>query len=144
MRLPLTLAVLVAAASAHAQVYRWVDEQGKVHYGERAPSGAKASQVADKLATPPGAPKPPPDPSQQERDFQRRQIERGQREAAEQKTATQAKERCDRERQRLAGLRNARRVASGVDEKGERRYLSDGERNEAIANQEGAVARACS
>ena len=137
--------MLAAATAAHAQVYRWVDEQGKVHYGERPPSGAKASPVQDKLAAPPGAPAPKaaPDASQQERDFQRRRMEREQKEAREQQAAEKAKQQCERERTRLAQLRNVRRIQSGVDEKGNLRYMSDAERADAIASQEGAVARAC-
>ncbi len=146
MRGAIALAALLAAATAaHAQVYRWVDEQGKVHYGERPPSGAKASPVQDKLAAPPGepAPKAAPDASQQERDFQRRRMEREQKEAREQQAAEKAKQQCERERTRLAQLRNVRRIQSGVDEKGNLRYMSDAERADAIASQEGAVARAC-
>jgi hypothetical protein len=145
----LALAALLAAAAAHAQVYRWVDEQGKVHYGERPPSGAKASPVQDKLGTPPGAPpgapapKAAPDASQQEREFQRRRVEREQKEARDQQAAERAKQQCEREKTRLAQLRNVRRIQSGVDEKGNLRYMSDGERADAIATQEGAVGRAC-
>lgn len=145
MRRSIVLAALLAASAAHAQVYRWVDEQGKVHYGERPPSGAKANPVQDKLAAPPGAPAPKaaPDASQQERDFQRRRMEREQQEASEQKAAEKAKQQCERERTRLAQLRNVRRIQSGVDEKGNLSYMSDAERADAIASQEGAVARAC-
>lgn len=132
-------AIAFAPFAAHAQVYRWVDEQGKVHYGERPPTGAKASPVQDELAAPPGAaaPKAAPDASQQERDFQRRRVE------CEQKEAEKAKQQCERERSRLAQMRNVRRIQSGVDEKGNLRYMSDAERADAIASQEGAVARAC-
>ena len=145
MRRAIAFAALLAASTAHPQVYRWVDEQGKVHYGERPPSGAKASPVEDRLAAPPGAPAPKaaPDASQQERDFQRSRMEREQTEAREQKAAEKAKQQCERERSRLAQLRNVRRIQSGVDEKGNLRYMSDAERADAIASQEGAVARAC-
>jgi hypothetical protein len=141
----IAFAAVLAAAAAHAQVYRWVDEQGKVHYGERPPAGAKASPVQDKLAAPPGAPAPKaaPDASQQERDFQRRQMERQQKEASEQKAAARAKAECERERSRLAQLRTARRITAGVDDKGDTRYMSDAERADSIGNQEAAVARAC-
>jgi hypothetical protein len=135
--------LLAAAATTQAQVYRWVDEQGKVHYGERPPSGAKARAVEDKVATPPGIAKPGADTSQQERDFQRRRMEREQAEAREQQAAEKARRECERERTRLAQLRNVRRIQSGVDEKGNLRYMSDTERADAIAGQEAAVARAC-
>ena len=145
LRSAIVLAALLAASAAHAQVYRWVDEQGRVHYGERPPSGAKASPVQDKLAAPPGAPAPKaaPDASQQERDFQRRQMERQQQEATEQKAAARAKAECERERSRLAQLLTSRRITAGVDDKGDTRYMSDAERADAIGNQETAVARAC-
>ncbi len=139
----LALLALLAAVAVPAQVYRWVDGEGKVHYGERPPSGAKASPVEDKIATPPGTAKPKADAAQQERDFQRRRIEREQQEAREQRSAEKGKQACERERSRLATLRNARRVTAGVDDKGDRRYLSDAERADSIRTQEDAVARAC-
>jgi hypothetical protein len=144
MRTVLAIALLLAAAAAtHAQVYRWVDEQGKVHYGERPPSGAKATPVETKPAGPPAAANPNADASQQERDFQRRRMEREQAEARDQKAADKARQQCERERTRLAQLRNVRRIQNGVDEKGNLRYMSEGERADAIAAQQGTVARAC-
>lgn len=47
------LILAAAAAPAFAQVFKWVDERGVTHYGERPPSGAKATEVQDKLASPP-------------------------------------------------------------------------------------------
>jgi Domain of unknown function (DUF4124) len=46
----LALAMLLAAVAAHARVYPWIDEQGKVLYGERPPAGAKARPVEDRLS----------------------------------------------------------------------------------------------
>jgi hypothetical protein len=40
----LLLALAVASLYAHAQVYRWVDDKGKVHYGDR-PLGKENSKV---------------------------------------------------------------------------------------------------
>jgi hypothetical protein len=47
------LIFLALAAPALAQVYKWVDERGVTHYGERPPQGGKASEVPDRLASPP-------------------------------------------------------------------------------------------
>jgi len=44
------------AAPAYAQVFKWVDERGVTHYGERPPQGGKATEVPDKLGTPGGVP----------------------------------------------------------------------------------------
>jgi hypothetical protein len=46
-------ALAAEAAPALAQVFKWVDERGITHYGERPPQGVKAKEVQDKLASPP-------------------------------------------------------------------------------------------
>lgn len=37
--------VMALAAPAGAAIYKWVDEKGVTHYGEKAPEGAKATTV---------------------------------------------------------------------------------------------------
>jgi hypothetical protein len=44
---------MAVAVPAFAQVYKWVDERGVTHYGERPPQGRKSSEVPHKLGTPP-------------------------------------------------------------------------------------------
>ena len=61
----LVLPFAALLATAHAgQIYRWVDAQGQVHYGETPPTGVSAQQ---KSGLKPGvslsAPPPPPTPS---------------------------------------------------------------------------------
>ena len=46
------LIFLATALPAFAQVYKWVDERGVTHYGERPPQGSKASEVPNRLASP--------------------------------------------------------------------------------------------
>src|SRR6266436_4789565 len=46
------LIFMAAALPAFAQVYKWVDERGVTHYGERPPQGSKASEVPNRLASP--------------------------------------------------------------------------------------------
>lgn len=41
----LCAALALAACAANAQVFRWTDSQGKVHYGDRPPDDGKAKQV---------------------------------------------------------------------------------------------------
>jgi hypothetical protein len=50
----LSLALLLALASggATAQAYRWVDENGRVHYGDRPPSAASAAVAGTRSAKP--------------------------------------------------------------------------------------------
>jgi Domain of unknown function (DUF4124) len=50
----LVLAACVAPVSA--QVFKWVDERGITHYGERPPQGVKASEVPNRLGSPAAPP----------------------------------------------------------------------------------------
>jgi len=45
MRL-MSVALLVVATAASAQVFKWTDASGKTHYGDRPPEDAKAQQIA--------------------------------------------------------------------------------------------------
>ena len=45
LRYALCIALAVAAFCAQAQVFRWTDSQGKVHYGDRPPDESKAKTV---------------------------------------------------------------------------------------------------
>jgi len=53
----LALALLLAAGATHAQIYRWVDENGRVQYStEKPPKGVQATVVdPDAKAGPPAA-----------------------------------------------------------------------------------------
>jgi len=104
--------VLVAVATpAFAQVYKWVDERGVTHYGERPPQGRKASEVPHKLGTPgPGSTvreSPPP----QDRSPQQGQTpSQGQAQAAppldrEAQDALRRQEQCTQQRDLLARLK---------------------------------------
>jgi hypothetical protein len=129
---------------AIAQVYKWVDEQGGTHYGERAPQGRKAEEVGQRLANPGPAPGKAAQPSWQEQDlqFRRRRIENEQAEAKnKQREATQAQA-CSQARNQVAQVRSARRLYS-MDEKGERVFQSDDERNASIARLEQLVSERC-
>lgn len=43
------LALLFAAHAAAAQVYKWVDSDGRTHYGNRPPPGVAAQPVGDRM-----------------------------------------------------------------------------------------------
>lgn len=41
--------LLLASVSVHAEVYKWTDENGKVHFGDRAPAEKKAEAIDEAL-----------------------------------------------------------------------------------------------
>lgn len=76
----LAAALVLAAGAAEAVLYRWVDEKGHVHYGENPPPGVRAQEF------PPAEPAPAAAPAKtledEEREFQKRRLERLEREKA--------------------------------------------------------------
>ena len=120
------------ALAAHAQVFKWVDEKGRTHYGERPPEGVKSSEVAK--------PVPPSDPAKAAApddwrkkvlDAKRDKVQREQEaEAAGRREAgdrAQAERRCRNARIALDRLDNVHNLYK-YNDKGERVYLTDAER----------------
>ncbi len=135
------LAVMLAfAASAFAQMYRWVDKDGRVHYtATPPPPGVKARTLQAPTVTAPApdeaakdaaakdAPRGPLTPAEQEQEFRKRQLEA---QKASEKQAQAAKEaeikqgNCDRARAALATYESGQRVAR-TNAQGERYYLEE-------------------
>jgi glutaredoxin len=46
-RLAILLALLIPAAKLPAEIYKWVDEQGQVHYSDRKPDDQSVSEVPE-------------------------------------------------------------------------------------------------
>ncbi len=124
-----------AVLPVSAQVYKWVDENGVTHYGERAPQGRTATEVPNRLATP--APEGPstqatPDPAASP--ASRADQEKAPPEAA------RRRENCRQQRELLARLRRANN-ARGPGESAE---TSGPDREATLARQEQLVLTACS
>ena len=135
----LALLLVLAVPTASAQVYKWVDDKGRVHYGEKPPAGSKPSAVKPPAATP-NAPAKAQDPQSQELEFRRRQLERGQDEAKQAREAANNEVRCDNAKERLV---IAERAALYRREKGERVFFSDAEQKAEVENRRAAVTQYC-
>ena len=139
--LPHFVALWLSAGAAFGQVYRWVDEQGATHYGARPPQGAKAREVEDKLATPPGTAPRSEDWQQRDREFRQRQIQSGEAQAKKDEEARRRRELCNEQRDRLARLQQSRTYT--LNEKGERVFDDESQRQATIARQEKIAAQYC-
>lgn len=131
-------------APATAQVYKWVDEKGKTHYGERAPQGKKAQEVGQRLANPGPAPGKAAQPDWREKDleFRGRRIEAEQAQTKQEQRETANHQACNQAQDRLAQIKSARSVYR-LDEKGERVYQSDDEHRALIAQMERLISERC-
>ncbi len=134
-------ALLVPAV---AQVYKWVDEKGVTHYGERAPQGSKAEDVQQRLGKPGVAPGKAAQPGWQEQDleFRKRRIQAEQTESKNKQREDSQHQACNQARDQLAQMKSMRRMYR-LDEKGERVYQSDEERGAAIARLEQQISERC-
>ena len=135
----LALLLALAVPVASAQVYKWVDEKGRVHYGEKAPAGSKPSAVKPPAA-PPNAPAKAQDLQSQELEFRRRRIKQGEDEARQARDAANREVQCNNAKERLA---IAEQAALYRLEKGERVFLSDAEHKAEVENRRAAVTRYC-
>jgi len=91
------LILAAVVAPAFAQVFKWVDERGITHYGERPPQGGKATEVPDRLGSPAGTP-PKANPQPSEGDS-RTPVQ------ADKTDDSRRRDQCDTQRELLARLR---------------------------------------
>jgi type IV secretory pathway VirB10-like protein len=136
-------AVLALAQPAGAELYKWIDADGKVHYSDQPPPpGAKqqkapgAPRTAAPAPAPPGdgktaaaAPTAPKTPAEQEMEFRKRRVEQAEAEAKRQQEAQAAAEKqrnCQQAMNRVAMLQTGGRITK-AGPNGEQIYLGDSE-----------------
>ncbi len=135
----LALLLALAVPIASAQVYKWVDEKGQVHYGEKPPAGSKPSAVKPPAVSP-NPPAQAQDFPSQELESRRRQIKRAEDEERQARDAANREARCNNAKERLA---IAEQAALYRREKGERVFLSDAEHKAEVESRRAAVAQYC-
>ncbi|VAX06883.1 hypothetical protein MNBD_GAMMA25-1512 [hydrothermal vent metagenome] len=141
------LLLLLSLPMAQAEIYKWVDEQGQVHYSEKPPKEKHpATEIRIRTYTP-HAPLISPKQRKQQRDnllraFQEeRQIRNEAKEKKEQKEAKN-RNNCMHARDRLKNFERAN-VLYDLDEQGERVYLSDAQRKRAEDNLRAQINKWC-
>ena len=154
------LALLMASATASAQMYKWVDKDGKVRYTDTPPpGGTKSSKIAAPApaASPaPGSPSPatkdlkdvkkgPLTPAEQEAEFRKRQADAAKnadKSAQEARAQSEKNEACQRSREYLATLESGQRIQR-TNAAGERYYLEDAQVQAEITKARGQIQSAC-
>jgi hypothetical protein len=146
MRLLVLGSMLFYTAAASAQLYRWVDGDGRVHYSSAPPPAGVKSRTLTAPASAPVAPatngesapdaaakdasKGPLTPAEQEQAFRKRQLETqkaAEKAEAERKEASTGAANCERAREYLRTLESGQRV-SRTNAQGEREYIDDAAR----------------
>ncbi len=128
LRTLLTLLILSPAVSV-AEVYRWVDEDGRTHFGDRPPTQA-ASQEVKVESAPARVDNSARDRQQKVNAFlEQKQQERDQQRAADAKAEKQAAKRAEQCTKLRARLKYMDSVSTfyNLNEQGERVFVSESE-----------------
>ena len=146
----LMLMLLGASQSAFAgKIYKWVDSEGKIHYGERPPAG-NGQQMRVPRNPPRGATPAPSATTGENKDAASKFLESV---AAERKEKNEAADKaaknkeiadknCSRARKNVATLKQGGRRYE-MDEKGERKYMSEEDIQKRLKESEAMVKEWC-
>ena len=160
IQLFVALAVMLATATVAAQVYKWVDKDGKVQYSDTPPppsagkadakrinTGANSSAPA--VSTAPGttaaAANAPKSLQERSKDADKRRVdeaEKAKKDEEAQKIAKQNEERCKEATRFKSDLDSGRPIVRNND-KAERVFVSDEERGAEAARLKTIIAEAC-
>jgi hypothetical protein len=141
----LFLGALTFAAHAHADLYKWTDATGKVHYSDQPPT-----VNVQTVKTPAAGQAETTSQARQsldakDQDYQKRRKEAEEAKAKADKEAEQARiqrANCDKARSNLSTLQNTPRVFT-TNAAGQRIYMDDAARANALANSQKAVSDFC-
>jgi hypothetical protein len=142
--------------AAAAQQYRWVDQDGRVQYGDTPPPGVKATRMRGATGAPaPAAPaagaeakpaaKGPLSPAEQEAAFRQRQQEAQKQQETDAQAArdtAQKKDQCARAQDYLRSLEGGQRIAR-TDSKGERYFLDEAQTAQELATARQGIQQNC-
>lgn len=151
-------AALAVSATASAGVYKWVDKDGKVRYGDTPPPGVKATPLRTPKGPPPPSAEAKKDPAAKdaaakkddkpltpEQAFQKRQKERAEAEQKAEKERAEAdakRENCASARSQLNTIQSGQRMTT-TNAAGERSFMDEEQRARALQQAQKAVADWC-
>jgi hypothetical protein len=136
------LACLLIPIAAAAQMYKWVDEKGVTHYSETPPPDGKAAKVDIRPATGGGSTPAGGDWKQRELESKQQRIQKDQDQQQEQKQSSARYNNCT-EAQRQLAIAQQPRPLFQVNDKGEKVYLDDKDRDREIAGWQANVKKYC-
>jgi hypothetical protein len=133
------VATLLAAPASLAALYKWLDENGRVVYGDTPPAGVKADRLS--AAAPPADPAAVRDMAAKDAEIRKRQQQRADDDAKADKDRADANFRnrqCQQARNNILALRDGGNMYR-YNEKGERVFLEAPGREEAIAQNQKVI-----
>jgi hypothetical protein len=127
------VATLLVAPASLAALYKWIDENGRVVYGDTPPAGVKADRLS--ASAPPADPGAVRDMASKDAEIRKRQQQRADDDAKADKDRADAnwrRSQCQQARNNILSLRSGGNIYR-YNEKGERVFLETAAREEAVA-----------
>jgi hypothetical protein len=124
----------LASTASHAILYKWIDENGRVSYGDQPPPGAKPEKLNASIG--PADPNAVRDMATKDAEIKKRQQQRADEAAKTAKDESDGKKKldqCVQARGRIKTLRNDTAVYR-YNEKGEKVFYEAADRERAIAD----------
>ncbi len=144
-RFALLVAVLFLAPSALAQVYQWTDENGKTVFSDKPPVGYVRQLKKIEPGTQVQNGQKQKSLADREMEFLKRQKESQEssdKARKEEASSVEKRENCDNARRQLQALESGERIALR-DEKGERYYMDDAQREQETARARSFIDSSC-
>jgi len=147
-RLFFTIAIALTGLNANAELNKWVDSEGKVHYSDTRPPDVNSESVRNisgkgQVEAPTSY--SPKNIAEREADLKKSKLEKeeaGQKRAQQDAEAEAKKRNCDAARQMLRSIEEGTRLVT-YDEKGERIVLDDDARAQRLEEANKAVSTNC-
>ena len=144
-RIAVTVALLLAAVTASAEIYQWKDKNGKTIISDKPPTEIVVEQK--KISSDPATNNTATQKTTADRELEFRKRQKESQESAEkaqkeQAAASEKQENCTKTRLYLKTLESGERV-SLRDDKGERYFLDDAQREQETAKARQALQTNC-
>ena len=131
-RSALLVAALFLVPSAGAQIYQWKDANGKTVISDKPPVGHVRQQKTIESGTQAENGQKQKSLADREMEFRKRQkesLDSGEKARKNEASAAEKRENCDNARRQLQALESGERIALR-DDKGERYYMEDAQREQ--------------
>ena len=145
----LTLMVCLSTSASGAGIYKWVDKNGKTHFGDRPPVHAAQSQEVKIRDIPQADRQVPSDAERRARQnlllesFERQRAEKKQAAAEEKERRQKLARQCVRARHNLQQMQSSSYLYD-LDDSGQKVIRSDKDREQTTRELEQAIAKNCS
>lgn len=145
------IAIFLATATVAAQVFKWIDKDGKVNFSDTPPPAEAVKGEAKKLTILPAANTPAPAPAKvkiavdQAKEAEKKKTEladKAKKDEAAEQNAKQNEERCKDAKRYLSTLDSGTPIRQSNDA-GERVFMNDEQRASETARAKTAVTESC-